>query len=193
MSPAKPAITAISEAFFAEFSANSVTECSNLYIIIAGGVVSSAMETMPHILIVDDDREISEICLPDFSNATVSCHVRARRARGATSLATRQLPVGRARSDATRRRWVGRCAVAAHAVRHSDCHADRDGRGDGPHYRPGAWGRRLYAQALQSARIAGPYPRGFAPQHPSVASRRPSCPPRASASMAGCWSPRAGG
>ena len=121
------------------------------------------MEQMPHILVVDDDREIRDLLSRFLEKAGHARHRRARRAGGPPRLALGRyhlvvldlmMPGERARIR----------ALAAHPVRRADRHADRDGRGDRPHRRPGTRRRRLRRQALQPARIAGPHPRRAAPR-----------------------------
>mmetsp|Transcript_21671 Transcript_21671/g.84406 ORF Transcript_21671/g.84406 Transcript_21671/m.84406 type:complete len:326 (-) Transcript_21671:2195-3172(-) len=70
----------------------------------------------------------------------------------------------RAGPDAARRRRPDHLPPAARRQRqHAHHHADRQGRGRGPHRRPGGRRGRLSRQALQSARTAGPHQRGAAP------------------------------
>jgi two-component system phosphate regulon response regulator OmpR len=56
---------------------------------------------------------------------------------------------------------------------HAHHHADRQGRGCGPHRGPGSGRRRLSGQALQPARTAGPHPCRAAPP-PASAPGAPS-------------------
>src|SRR6266850_1158974 len=78
-----------------------------------------------------------------------------------------------ARPDAPRR---GRPDDLPQAARHEEHgphhHADREGRGRGPHRRPGDGRGRLPAQALQPARAGGAHQRGAAPPHGAAPSGR---------------------
>ena len=54
----------------------------------------------------------------------------------------------------------------ARAIRHSDHHADRQGRRDRPRHRSRNGRRRLPAQAVRQPRADRPHPRGAAPRRP---------------------------
>ena len=122
------------------------------------------------------------------SSARACARRRPRCEGGQAALAAGPLPSGGARPDAARRRRARLRHMAAQPGRRADRHADRDGRRDRPHRRPGAWRRRLSRQAVQPARAAGPGPRGAAPRRAARPARRRNRRPRRCASVAGPWS-----
>ena len=134
--------------------------------------ILSVMDQPPHIMVVDDDREIRDLLARflEKHRIRVTAVRDARDARRAW--AERPLPACRARPDAAGRAGPRLRPLAAQPVRRADRHADRHGRGDRPHHRPGTRRRRLRAQAVQPARIAGPHPRRAAPRRRRAAEPR---------------------
>src|SRR6266853_1061394 len=92
-------------------------------------------------------------------------HGQAARARARRSAGARPDAPGRGRP-------VDLPAAARREEYGPDHHADGEGRGRGPHRRPGDGRRRLPSQALQPARAGGAHQRGVAPPRGAASSRR---------------------
>ncbi len=122
------------------------------------------METRPHLLVVDDDREIRDLLTrflekSGFRITAVRDSREARRAwtRGAFHLVVLDLMLpGENGLDLAR--WLRDQEDVPIVV------LSAMGRRDRPHHRSGAWRRRLYRQAVQPARTHGPDPCRDAPR-----------------------------
>src|SRR5438552_1691360 len=114
---------------------------------------------------------------PARSAAALSDRAGVRRARGSGCAGHGQAARARARRSARARpdapgrgRPVDLPAAARREEHGPHHHADREGRGRGPHRRPGDGRRRLPAQALQPARAGRAHQRGAAPPRGAASS-----------------------
>ena len=143
--------------------------------------VMDASADKPHILVVDDDTRLRELLRSFLSTQRLSRHRRRPCRRGARAAGRARLRPDRARRhDAGPDRAGFRDRDPA-LRRRADPDADRHGRHQGSHRRPGDRRRRLSRQAVRAARAAAAHPERAEAQ-PRRRPARPGEPQRTSRS-----------
>ena len=140
-------------------------------------VAQGPMSNSPHILVVEDDREISRL---------VSRYLRDHDCRVSLAGDGREMDrvMASSRIDLVildlmlpGEDGLSLCRRLRAGIQPADHHADRHGRRGRPHRRPGDGRRRLSRQAVQSARAPRPRPRRAAAdrarRHDAGRPRRP--------------------
>ena len=150
------------------------------------------MDKQPHLLVVDDDREIRTLISQFLTKHGYRVSSAANGAEMMQVLNTSRIDLIVLDLMMPGEDGLSLCRRPARPVgtigRHPDHHADGDGRGDRPHRRPGNGRRRLSAQTFQPARTAGPRQGRAAPRPPACRSG-----PRPSRDKAGADASKAGG
>ena len=153
-------------------------------------VYIAEMQGGPHILIVDDHREIRDLVSRALTKEGFRVSTAADGRAMQKVLADSRIDLILLDLMLPGEDGLSLCRDASRGIEHPDHHADRQGRGGRPRHRPGDGRRRLPLEAFRQPRADRADQSRPAPQPGNnVEGEIPSNNPRVTISTAGVWTP----